>query len=169
MIDKRLWSFPLASGRTAVSVPAVSVFLPRFGIQVPKYHTGCNAARHTSTTNDGIENSKLPPKQRRKAEEKQAAERGHSAQTACEVYDGAHETPNEAAQQCAEAFVGLANHPDEFANEGFLDDGALANIAAVVAHTSATTATNQLWVVNSSATVGQTRRPNGHTPTPLTS
>ena len=104
--------------------------LDRYGIEVPKYHTGCNAARHTSVTNDAAENVKLPPKRRRETEEAQARERGHSAATAAQVYDDSDSLadapePNDAAQ----ALVGLANQPDEFANEeGFLDDDALANI-----------------------------------------
>ena len=103
--------------------------LDRYGIEVPKYHTGCNAARHTSATNDSGENAKLSPKRRREAEEAQAQERGHSAATAAQVYDNSDQVepePNDVAQ----ALVGLANQgSDEFANEeGFLDDDALANI-----------------------------------------
>ena len=45
--------------------------------------------------------------------------------TAAQVYDNSDPEPNDAAH----ALVGLANQPDEFADEeGFLDDDALANI-----------------------------------------
>ena len=65
----------------------------RAGIIVPKGHTGCIAARHSSTTNDAIANAKiLDPKEKHAAKMQQARERNHGASTAEVCYEDVQES-----------------------------------------------------------------------------
>ena len=58
------------------------------GIDIPKRHSGCIAARHTSVTNDAMSNAGIvDPKERLAAKRQQAHERNHAVSTAEACYE----------------------------------------------------------------------------------